>query len=79
MTVAPLFAPLLPPAPSSARLAQGDGPSDLAGLFALLLAGAPLVQAAVARGADTGAPALAGDFPPAVPRALSDVSTYGTD
>ena len=78
MTVAPLFAPVLPPAPSSARLAQGDGPSDLAGLFALLLAGAPLVQAAVARGADTGAPAapelapaLAGDFPPAVPRAPS--------
>ena len=78
MTVAPLFAQALPPAPSPARPAQGDGPSDLAGLFALLLAGAPLVQAAVARGADPGAPAapglapaLAGDFPPAVPAAPS--------
>ena len=60
MTVAPLFAQVLPPAPSPARPAQGDGPSDLAGLFALLLAGMPPVQAVVAQGADTGATAGAG-------------------
>src|SRR5262245_35895455 len=73
MTVPPLFAPVLPPAPASARPAQGDVPSDLAGLFALLLAGMPLAQA-VAHGADPSAPAaprpgsdLAGDLPQAVP------------
>ena len=60
MTVAPLFAQVLPPAPSSARPGQGDSPSDLAGLFALLLAGAPPVQAVVAQGADTGAQAAPG-------------------
>jgi hypothetical protein len=59
MSVAPLFAQVLPPAPSSARPAQADGPSDLAGLFALLLAGAPLVQAA-APGADPSGPAAPG-------------------
>jgi hypothetical protein len=73
MSVAPLFAQVLPPAPSSARPAQADGPSDLAGLFALLLAGAPLVQAAVP-GADPSVPAApgvaqapAGGVPLAVP------------
>jgi hypothetical protein len=73
MTVAPLFAQVLPPAPSPARPAQGDGPSDLAGLFALLLAGMP-GQGVVAQGADTGVTAGQGltrvpvvDFRPAVP------------
>jgi hypothetical protein len=74
MTVPPLFTPVLPPAPASARPAQGDGPSDLAGLFALLLAGMPLAQAVVVHGADPSAPpapglgsVLAGDLPQAVP------------
>jgi hypothetical protein len=78
MTVPPLFAPVLPPAPASARPAQGDGPSDLAGLFALLLAGIPLAQAVVAHGADPSAPpapglrsVLAGDLPQAVPATAS--------
>jgi hypothetical protein len=88
MSVAPLFAQVLPPAPSSARPAQADGPSDLAGLFALLLAGAPLVQAA-APGADPSAPAApgsaqapAGGVPlagPAVPLAQQPTPVSGAN
>ena len=52
MTAAPLFAPVLPPGTSHARPIQGEGASDLAGLFALLLAGAQPVQADVALPAD---------------------------
>jgi hypothetical protein len=60
MSVAPLFAPVLPPAASPARPAQGESPSDLAGLFGLLLSGTQPVQAVMAQAADPGAPAAPG-------------------
>ncbi len=74
MTVTPLLAQLLPPAPGPARPEQGDGPTDLAGLFALLLAGISPEQRTVAPGINPSAPAApglaptpAGGVPPAVP------------
>jgi flagellar hook-length control protein FliK len=69
MTPAPRFAQVLPPGPSPARPTTGESATDLAGLFALLLAGMQPVQADVAPSADPNAraaptplPALAGDF-----------------
>lgn len=60
MTAAPLFAPVLPPGRSPARPTQGEGASDGAVLFAVLLAGAQPVQADVARGRRPAGSACAG-------------------
>lgn len=51
MTAALFFAPLLPPDASPPRQAQGAGAPELAGLFALLLAGAQPPQVEIATGA----------------------------
>jgi hypothetical protein len=44
MTAAPLIARVLPPGTSPARQPRGEGSPDIAGLFALLLAGTQPVQ-----------------------------------
>jgi hypothetical protein len=57
MTIAPFLAPVLPSGTSPARPTPGAAPTDLAGLFALLVAGLP------------PAPAVAQDAGPSTPAA----------
>ena len=71
MTAASLFAPVLPPGTLPARAARGEGPSDGAGLFALLLAGAPPVQADLAQGDPGPSPRPASALAPPLARHLA--------
>ena len=74
MTAASLFAPVLPPGTLPARAPRGEGAMDGAGLFALLLAGAPPVQADVAQGGPGPSPRPASALAPALARHLAPVA-----